>query len=234
MDTRKRKIMKLLNQFRNALRTPLKFHWTSLILLFLLISLVGITKGIILGVILLGSLLFHEYSHVWMAHRQGIGVSQVIVHGFGAAALMIRVPLEAYWKQLRISFAGPAASFFLAGFFYLPYAIASQGSSSTAGFLRDIIFINVVLGIFNLLPIFPSDGGRILYSIIGMLKRGPFKAIKWAVYTSWVVCTLGIIYGLITFNIWLVAILGTCIYSSIIEKRETEKVLNNIVSPLDA
>jgi Zn-dependent protease len=147
----------------------------------------------------MASLLCHEYGHVWMAQRKNIYVSHVVVHGFGAAALIANMKPK---QELAIAFAGPAVSLCL-GIFFLVL------SYITSIFIMGIIgTMNILLGVFNLLPIYPTDGGRILYSILSK-KLGVSKGINYAVGVACVLAgilgLIGIIYGAI--NLLVLSIL---------------------------
>lgn len=209
----------LISSLREAIRVPLRFHWSVLVLPTLLIIVNGVL-GIPLFIIIFASLLFHEYSHVWMSQRQGVYISHVITHGFGAAAMIEMIDLTDYKLHLKISIAGPAGSFLLACLGVLLHSMFH--SIWTLYF----IYINLLLGAFNLLPLFPSDGGRVFYSILGM-KFGARKALKIAVAASWLLCGCGIVYGLLIGSPWIVVIMGLLMAMSVREKRISEDWLNS-------
>lgn len=205
----------LVSSIKNAISVPLKFHWSVLILPLLLIFYNGVAYGIPLFILIFGSLLFHEYAHVWMAQRSGLYVPYVITHGFGAAAMVHEPDPSNFKRGMKVAGIGPAASFLLFGVGIIVHAAVQ--SVWTLYF----VYINFLLGAFNLLPLFPSDGGRILYSLLGM-KFGGLKAIKWAVYTSWALCGAGILYALYAGSFWLLIILVLLGTMSIQEKKVTE------------
>jgi len=214
----KKSMKNLLSSIKETVSVPLKFHWSVLLLPALLIFYNG-AFGIVLFAMLFSSLLFHEYAHVWMAQRQKLYVPYVITHGFGAAAMISMTDFTDYKKNLKIAIAGPIGSFILLGIGSVLYSIFHFT------WIIYFVYINFLLGTFNLLPLFPSDGGRILYSLLGM-KLGGFKAIKIAVWVSWALCGLGILYGLLAGSWWLVIVLGLLIVMSIQEKKTTEARLN--------
>lgn len=85
--------MKILQEWKNALKVPLKFNFSILFLIGLLIYSFGITNGLLYSFILIGSILFHEYSHIWIAQRCGAEARYVTVMMFDAAAMMDPPPL---------------------------------------------------------------------------------------------------------------------------------------------
>jgi Zn-dependent protease len=208
----------LINSISETVKVPLRFHWSVLILPVLLVLSKGIL-GIPIFIMVFASLLFHEYSHVWAAQKQGLFVPYVITHGLGAAAMINMPDVSNYKQNLKVSIAGPVGSFLLFGFGLILQSIFHSN------WIDYFTYINFILGAFNMLPLFPSDGGRILYSIIGM-KFGGLRAIRIVVWTSWILCGLGIIYGIISESYWLVLIFVFIIHISIQEKRVTEARLN--------
>ncbi|MEQ1862655.1 MAG: site-2 protease family protein, partial [Chthoniobacteraceae bacterium] len=130
--------------------------------------------------LLWGCLLVHEFAHVFAARHCGIDTERVVILPVGAAALM-RKPLFDT-REFWVAFAGPAASLALAGAFwllaeFLPPIDSPAGRSAILMLLEAGCSINVVIAIFNLLPCFPMDGGRMLRSLlamtIGLVTRHP-------------------------------------------------------------
>lgn len=110
------------------------------------------------------SIVLHELGHSLVARRFGIEMRGITLHLFGGAAELESEPTSAT-AELWIAVAGPATSFLLAAIFRLG-AVAAAGVSSgdlpVEMLLRYLASLNLVLAIFNLLPAFPLDGGRIL------------------------------------------------------------------------
>ncbi len=127
-----------------------------------------------------GSLLLHEFAHILVARRSGIGTRSVVFIPFGAAALFDRPPRNT--RDLWIAAAGPAVSFALAGCFWLAsHAFPHRMHHSLLLpplylAVKFGCFANWTIALFNLIPCFPMDGGRILRSllalVIGAFSRG--------------------------------------------------------------
>ena len=212
-------VKEMLKNIKEVFCVPLRFHWSVLLLPALLLLYNGIS-GIPLSIMIFVSLLFHEYSHVFIAQKEGLYVSHIITHGFGAAASICGLNYTNYKQDLKISVAGPIGSLFLFGMGLLLNFIFNSI------WIVYFIYINLFIGIFNLLPLFPLDGGRILYSLLGM-KFGALKAIRIACVVSWGLCVIGIIYG-VFMGLWVISIvLGTIIYMSIQEKKVIEFQVSN-------
>src|SRR5262249_35582254 len=118
--------------------------------------------GAVAALLLFGSVLIHELSHARLAQRAGIKVPRIRLFLFGGVSEMASEPQNPA-TEVRIAAAGPLTSFALAIFFYF---LSASGLPSLVNGGRQIVdylaALNLALGLFNLLPGFPLDGGRIL------------------------------------------------------------------------
>src|SRR6059036_1428671 len=118
--------------------------------------------GVVAALLLFGSVLVHELSHALLAQRAGIPVPRIRLFLFGGVSEMASEPQNP-GTEVRIAAAGPLTSFALAILFYL---LSVTGLPSLINGGRQVVdyvaAINLLLGLFNLLPGFPLDGGRIL------------------------------------------------------------------------
>ena len=116
--------------------------------------------GIITSALFFASVVFHELSHSFIARHYGIPVQSITLFIFGGLAGIAREPDNAK-QEFNIAIAGPLSSLFLGGCFFLVahYFHGNEMVVAAAGWLWEI---NVALAIFNLVPGFPLDGGRIL------------------------------------------------------------------------
>ena len=123
--------------------------------------------GIIGALGLFFSVIFHEFCHSIVATRLGLPMKGITLFIFGGVAEMGDEPPSAKVEFL-MAIAGPISSLFLAGVFYLIYGQgqASGWSLPVNGIFRYLAYINLLLAVFNLLPAFPLDGGRVLRSIL--------------------------------------------------------------------
>ena len=183
----------------NIVSTP------SLIELFL----VGITSGIIIIV----SILLHELAHSLVAQKYGLIVTEIELYIFGGVSKIEKEP-ETPKSEIIIAAVGPLSSLVI-GFVFLLIIFLS---SST---LPAIIFVslfytgisNISLGLFNLIPAFPIDGGRILRAFLWYRKRDILSATKIASrvgsYLAYGLMAYGflqiVLFGFIT-GFWLVII----------------------------
>lgn len=130
--------------------------------------------GMVVTALLLFSLLFHERAHVWAAARYGIGCDGILIHGFGGFALLKNLP-DSPGKYFIVAAAGPISSLVLAGLGKILEAkLPISGIAATS--LSLFVSLNLVFAIFNCIPIFPLDGGRMLYAGLWKTLGNPAKA----------------------------------------------------------
>ncbi|MBA3605660.1 MAG: site-2 protease family protein [Actinomycetota bacterium] len=155
----------------------LRIHWSAVLvaalLAFSLADGVGAFVGIIGVVAFFASILIHETAHVVVARRFGIGTTSLELWGLGGMARLDReaaTPKADGW----IAAAGPLASLALGAVTYgAALALRAAGGPDTVVMVLGWIgFVNGVLGVFNLLPGAPLDGGRIV------------RAVRWARHGS--------------------------------------------------
>jgi Zn-dependent protease/CBS domain-containing protein len=123
--------------------------------------------GFVTAVFFFGSLLMHELSHSVVAKRNGIEIHRITLFLFGGVAEMSS-DVDTANTELKMAAAGPLMTFFLAFVFALLYllAISLHASMVLVYPLITLVEINVLVGLFNLLPGFPLDGGRVLRALI--------------------------------------------------------------------
>jgi Zn-dependent protease/CBS domain-containing protein len=130
---------------------------------------------------LFASIIFHELGHSVIARRYGIPMKGITLFIFGGVAEMTREPPNAK-SEFMMAIAGPIASILAAGFFYLIYLSAPAialplPAASVFGYLATI---NVILAVFNMVPAFPLDGGRVLRAALWGWKND----LPWATRIS--------------------------------------------------
>ncbi len=160
---------------------PIRLHWTLLLLVAFPAWGGGaagmLATGVGLG-LLFASVLAHEVAHALTARRYGIGTQDIVLLPFGGMARIDRAPDNGR-QEAVIALAGPAMSLALAGLAAVGHAFLPPGTVF-ATVASTLMWANLMLGVFNLLPAFPMDGGRILRGILerrqGMLRATQFAA----------------------------------------------------------
>jgi Zn-dependent protease len=125
-------------------------------------------ESILLICAVFGCVLLHELGHALTARRFGIGTVDITLYPIGGVARLQRLP-RAPGAELLITLAGPAVNFAIAAILFCIMLVAGAtfGLSWTFGsILSELFWINLGLGLFNLIPAFPMDGGRILRALL--------------------------------------------------------------------
>jgi Zn-dependent protease/predicted transcriptional regulator len=143
------------------------------------------------------SIVFHEFWHSIVARKMGLSIRGITLFVFGGVAEMEddpKTPKSEFW----IAIAGPLSSLFLSLVFYLIFDLSrkmemAQGITSVFMYLA---LINLILAIFNLIPAFPMDGGRVLRAILWHLK----KDLRWATQTA---ANMGSVFGFVLMGLGL-------------------------------
>ncbi len=143
------------------------------------------------------SILLHELAHAWVARRNGIPVLSITLYIFGGNAQLGSKPKTA-GAEFRVAAVGPLSSIVLAALFYgLNQVFADRGYFGASS--QWLAFINLILALFNLLPGYPLDGGRILESIVWGFTRKQETGVKVAGTAGQIIA-----YGLIGLGLFRV------------------------------
>jgi Zn-dependent protease len=162
---------------------PVRTYWVS---------------GLVAALLLFVSVFLHELSHSVVARSRGLAVKAITLHVFGGVSELEREPdhpgLE-FWMAI----AGPLASFAIGGLAFLAAGLV-DARPAPAAILRYLALVNVVVGVFNLVPGFPLDGGRILRAALwrsrGDLQWATRVASRAGSIVGLVLMGLGVLRGL--------------------------------------
>ncbi|MFH5832717.1 site-2 protease family protein [Halalkalibaculum sp. DA384] len=201
----------------------IQVHWTFLLLIgwvvFLELSrgndLAAIFWSIGFVMVLFGCVIAHELGHALTAARYGIGTRQITLLPIGGVASLESMP-ENPKEELLVAVAGPAVNLVIALLLYLvvpvgdfisqdPAQLEETLSAINAGnFLFYLFSANLMLVLFNIIPAFPMDGGRILRALLSM-KMNRMQATQIAAWLGQMVALFFFLFGLL-FNPILVLI----------------------------
>ncbi len=142
---------------------------------------VDLASGVLTALLFFASIIAHELSHSVVARAGGIRIEKVTLFLFGGVAQMQEEP-RTPGREFVMAIAGPAMSLVLsAAFAGMAVLLASAGLSDVLwGPLEYLAVINLSVAVFNLLPGFPLDGGRVLRSLLWKLTGDLLKATRWA------------------------------------------------------
>ena len=176
----------------------------------------GALFGVTAVSLLFALITLHELGHSLAAQRYGVPVKQIVLSPIGGVAQLMRMP-EKPVEEFVIAIAGPAVNFVIAVLMGVtavfldinlsnPFGVLIGAGGVTASALFTYIFVyNIFLALFNLLPAFPMDGGRVFRSLLAMrLEYG--RATKIAATVGRGIAVFMGIYGLFSGGIFLTLI----------------------------
>lgn len=150
-------------------------------------------RGLGLVGIVFGSVVLHELGHALVARGSGVPAKGIILLPIGGITILdeahvIPDPVNGWKRDIRIAVAGPLVNLFIAGISAFVLLMTMPGVSLTAkpllhssGLLRSIVWANLYLGLFNLLPAYPMDGGRVLRALFSRqvdMVRATQRAVR--------------------------------------------------------
>ena len=161
-------------------------------------SALAMGAGVVFTILMFSFVLLHELGHALMARRFGIQTRAITLLPIGGVAELERMP-EKPREEFLVAIAGPAVNVVLAlGFGALGWVLGALGlSGGVLGFLLGALtYANVALAVFNLLPAFPMDGGRVFRALLSASK-GRVRATEVAATVGKVFAVGFGIYGLL-------------------------------------
>ncbi len=209
-----------------------RVHWSfALILVYGAVSYAasgntfigGALYGVLVILLLFLCVTLHEFGHALVAQHYGIKVPTITLLPIGGVASLERMPDKPV-QELLIAIAGPLVNFALV-FLMVPilllvagYEVYFNGMTPDVGLLMGnmrtpgalnlvsyLLIVNVMLALFNLLPAFPMDGGRILRALLAMTM--PYvKATRIAVFVGRIMAVIFAIWGITSGNLFLLLI----------------------------
>jgi len=205
----------------------LYIHWTFLILVAWVFMVYfrmgyGIKEalfGMVFVLAIFGCVILHELGHALAARRYKIVTKNITILPIGGLANMERLP-EKPSRELWVAIAGPLVNLVIAAGIYI-YLKVSGGMPSMeelkaaqeeggqvmmggGGFLFNLFVINIILSVFNLIPAFPMDGGRVLRALLSF-RLDRVRATRIAASIGQLLAILFVFAGLF-FNFWLIFI----------------------------
>ena len=178
----------------------------------------GVLFGVALMVVLFTFVVLHELGHSFAALRYGVGVRDITLLPIGGVARIEQLPVEP-GREIVIALAGPAVNLVL-GLLFLPAILlitVARGADTPlellalltdltpSSFIVYLFVTNAMLVVFNLLPAFPMDGGRVLRAVLSYFT-GRLTATRVAVALGQVLGALLCVVGLATWGLSLVLV----------------------------
>jgi Zn-dependent protease/CBS domain-containing protein len=158
--------------------------------------------GGIFAIALFLSVLLHEFGHVIMAQSLGGKVDGITLMMLGGVSEIRKMP-EGKYQEFKVAVVGPLVSFGIAAVLLFSRNLIPLPEWGL--FAYWLGSVNIILGVFNLLPAFPMDGGRALRSLLSA-RKGRLKATRIAVRVGSFFAIAFAVFGLLQFNILLMLI----------------------------
>jgi Zn-dependent protease/predicted transcriptional regulator len=196
-------------------------HWTFAVMLgWVFLSHVWAKHGLgmaIEGVSFVATIFacvaLHELGHALTAQRFGVRTRDITLYPIGGVARLERIP-EKPSQELLVAIAGPMVNFAIAGALWFSVDAlpdASQLSIVGGRFLAKVMYVNLSIGLFNLLPAFPMDGGRVLRALLA-LRMDYVRATQIAATAGQIVAALLGLAGL--FGNWFLIFIALFVFSA--------------------
>ncbi len=204
--------------------------------------------AILTAVLFFASVLIHELSHSLVALARGIPVKGITLFIFGGVS-QLGHEAQRPMSEFLVAVIGPVTSLFLAGMLWLAWELAGGYSSHLNAVLFTLFAINLSLGVFNMLPGFPLDGGRVLRAGIWGATGNYWLATRLALHAGQAIGILlagGGIFWALTGNfqaLWMTLVGGFLFYVATANYRQesvreslrthrAEEALSGVWSPL--
>jgi Zn-dependent protease len=182
-------------QLIRIFKIPVKIHW-SFALLLIYIGYAGFSQDLgwqgtlwysLFVLCLFTCVVMHEYGHALTARRFGVDTVDIILLPIGGVARLTRLPKKPI-QELLIALAGPLVNVIIAVILALflwftrdnPFEIIGNDATiytHSSNFIPLLFLLNITLVVFNMIPAFPMDGGRVLRALL-TLKAGRLKATR--------------------------------------------------------
>lgn len=214
---------------------PIQVHVTFLLMLVVAPVLMSGGKGWRLesagfALLLFGFVLLHELGHALAARRFGIATRDITLMFIGGLARLERMP-ERPWQEIVVALAGPAVNVaiavVLAAILTLGMHLPLADVLERGGLLSELLFVNIVMVLFNLMPAFPMDGGRVLRAALAM--RLPFaKATRIASIVGQVFAVVFAVVALFVLKSPSLLFISFFVFTSAAEERAVVRTRNTL------
>jgi len=219
---------------------PVKIHWTFSLLFLILLGLgwingessLALLSYALFIILMFVCVILHEYGHALAARKYGVKTLDIIISPIGGIARLQKLP-DKPKHELAVAIAGPLVNlgialilFVIALVFFTEAQFSTPDESleliaTPQGFIALLIYINCILFVFNLIPAFPMDGGRILRAFLSM-RFGKVEGTRYASIVGRVLAVIFVVIGLFTQHIMLIFI-GTFVF--IMAQNENKQML---------
>jgi Zn-dependent protease/CBS domain-containing protein len=207
---------------------PIELHVTFILLIAAVLFLSSLSlkfDTFFIVLFLFVFVVFHELAHSIIARHYGIKVRKIILYPIGGVSEIEEIP-DNPSQEWRMAVAGPLTSLVLGvALLAVSLAISPQAFTITlfttipGNFLTRLASLNILLGVFNLIPAFPMDGGRVFRALLAeRLKYS--DATRYAVYLGRIFGIAMVVVGFLVPNYFLLILVGIFVYIGASEEAE--------------
>lgn len=206
----------------------LELHVTFL----LLVAWVAVDQGLLAGhveaalaavvltLLVFACVVLHELGHALTARRFGVATRDIVLLPIGGVARLERMPARPQ-QELLVAIAGPAVNVVIAVALVLLMVFAGRPTALAVlgdGLLETLLLVNVAMVLFNMIPAFPMDGGRVLRALLGL--RLPFpRATRIAAGVGQAAAVLLAVAGLLVLHNWVLVLAAGFVFLAAGEER---------------
>ncbi len=220
-------------KFASFFGIPVRIHFTFPLILVAFGVEAGLRGGwvdaawaVLLVLAVFVCVVLHELGHSLQVRRYGIVVRDIILLPIGGMARAERIPDDPK-QEIVVAISGPLVNFVLALMLFTVLMIRREPLTFENDFLVNLLFINIALGTFNLIPAFPMDGGRILRGLLAT-KMDYLRATRFAKNVGQIIAVLFVIIGFVDTSFIMLPLIAVFIFFGAMTEEKMVRVKLNL------
>ena len=220
-------------KFASFFGIPVRIHFTFPLILVAFGLEAGLRGGwmdaawaVLLVLAVFVCVVLHEFGHSLQVRRYGIVVRDIILLPIGGMARAERIPDDPK-QEIVVAISGPLVNFALALVFFAVLMIRDEPLTFENDFLVNLLYINIALGTFNLIPAFPMDGGRILRGLLAT-KMDYLRATRFAKNVGQIIAVLFVIIGFVDTSFIMLPLIAVFIFFGAMTEEKMVRVKLNL------
>jgi len=220
-------------KFGSFFGIPVRIHFTFPLILVAFGVEAGLRGGwvdaawaVLLVLAVFVCVVLHEFGHSLQVRRYGIVVRDIILLPIGGMARAERIPDDPK-QEIVVAISGPLVNFALALIFFTVLMIRREPLTFENDLLVNLLYINIALGTFNLIPAFPMDGGRIFRGLLAT-RMDYLKATRFAKNVGQIIAVLFVIIGFVDTSFIMLPLIAVFIFFGAMTEEKMVRVKFNL------